>query len=323
MTTETLILGVDGGGTKTVAWLAIWQPGSPGADPPVIGRGCAGGSNPQSIGLHRATEQLQRAVFAAFLDAGRPPQPVTAATIGLAGSDRAQIRQPLHAWAQRVQLATRVRFVHDALPLLAATSDDGWGVALIAGTGSLAYGQDPHGRTARAGGWGFWFGDEGSGFALGSAALRAIMQAADGRGPVTALSKALLDRCHIRQPDDLITTIYGSKDPRQTIAGLAEVVTAQAQAGDAVARHIVEQAAGDLASMVRAVAKRLDLAQHPFPLACAGGVLVRSDLVADRLLLRLDQLGLQASPIVTLPDPVAGALRLAARDATELASQSG
>ncbi|MFV2067575.1 MAG: N-acetylglucosamine kinase [Pirellulales bacterium] len=318
MTTETLILGIDGGGTKTVAWLATWQPGATGGDTAVIGRGRAGASNPQSIGFDRAAERLERSVAAAFVDAGRTVQPVTAATIGLAGSDREEIRQQLRAWAERTELATRVRFVHDALPVLAAASQDGWGVALIAGTGSLAYGQATNGQTARSGGWGFLFGDEGSGFALGAAALRAVMQAADGRGPATTLSRAILNHCQISQPEGLITAIYRSKDPRLTLAGLAEVVTAQAQVGDAIARRIVEHAAGDLAGMVRAVAVRLDLADRPFPLACAGGVLVHSGRVADRLLNHLAKLGLQASPTVTVTDPVEGALRLAARDVAEL-----
>ena len=91
-------------------------------------------------------------------------------------------------------MARSVRIVHDAVPILAAGSPEGWGVALISGTGSLAFGRDRQGRSCRAGGWGFLFGDEGSGYAIALAGLRAAAQAADGRAPATRLLEGFLER---------------------------------------------------------------------------------------------------------------------------------
>jgi N-acetylglucosamine kinase-like BadF-type ATPase len=85
-------------------------------------------------------------------------------------------------WADRVRLAGKVSVANDATLLFAAGTPDGWGLAVIAGTGSIAFTLDAHGRDARAGGWGYLLGDEGSAFRVGLLGLRAACRAADGVG---------------------------------------------------------------------------------------------------------------------------------------------
>ena len=87
-----------------------------------------------------------------------------------------------------VRLARHVEVTNDAAILLAAGTPDGWGVALVSGTGSIAFGRAPDGRTARGGGWGYLLGDEGSAYALVLAGLQAVARAADGRGEPTCLT---------------------------------------------------------------------------------------------------------------------------------------
>jgi len=312
-TTNDLLLGIDGGGSKTVAWLALRAGGEP---PEVIGRGTAGGSNPQAAGFPAALENLDRAVAAAFGAAAVTPRPVAAAVVGLAGCDRDEDREALSRWAEDRRLARRFRVVHDAVPVLAAGTPEGWGVALISGTGSFAFGEDARGRSARAGGWGYLLGDEGSAYAIALAGLRAAAQAVDGRAPATLLLQAILEKLDLQRPEQLIPAVYQPEPDRPAIAGLAQLVLKTAEAGDAAAAEIVGQAARDLAAMVAAVARKLDFAPRPFPLALAGSALLGSGMLQSGLMTELTNLGLQAGPVGRVPEPVAGAVALALKERT-------
>ena len=312
MRSDDLILGIDGGATKTVAWLAER---SVEMEPVVLGRGTAGPANPQAVGFDAALENLDRAIAAAFEEAGVKPGPVAAAVLGLAGSDREENRRVLNRWAENRRLARRFRVVTDALPVLAAGAPDGWGVALIAGTGSFCFGQTADGRTARAGGWGYLFGDEGSAYWIAVAGLRAAAQSADGRAPPTRLVDALLARLGLESPRELITTIYPIASDRARIASLADVVTRSADEGDAAAQRIFDHAADELAAMVASVARKLDLSASPFPLALAGGVLLGGEKLRSSLGECLRSFDLHAASITEVSHPVLGALSLAQQEA--------
>lgn len=312
MQTDQLVLGIDGGGSKTVAWLAMR---SAEREPPVVGRGTSGPSNPQATGFDLALESLDGAVDAAFGEAGVKPEPVAAAVLGLAGSARKQNRDVLRRWADDRRLAQRFRVVTDALPVLVAGSPEGRGVALISGTGSFAFGQSPDGRSARAGGWGYLFGDEGSAYWIALAALRAVMMAADGRGPATQLVPAVLKRLDLREPKELVSAVMPQAGDRAAIAALADLVTELADQGDPPAQQILDDAASELAAMVAAVARKLGFSGGTFPLALAGGVLRGAKSIRDRLLRHLASFGLRPDPVATVTDPVLGAVRLARADA--------
>jgi len=312
MESDRLVLGIDGGATKTVAWLA--RRAAEG-EPSVVGRGMAGPVNPQAGDFARALANLDRAVDAAFADARVDVGPLAAAVLGLAGSDRDENRRVLDGWAEKRRLAHRVRVVHDAVPVLAAGSPEGWGVALIAGTGSFAFGRARNGRTTRAGGWGYLFGDEGSGYAIAVAGLRAAAQSADGRGPATRILDSLLARLDLEEPLELIPAVYPLAADRSRIAAFAEVVTQAAEDGDAPACQILAAAAGELAAMVAAVARQLGFADGTFPLALTGGVLLGSERLRSGLEAQMQSLGLRLESIATVKDPVAGAVRLAQSEA--------
>ncbi|MBN2475940.1 MAG: N-acetylglucosamine kinase [Pirellulales bacterium] len=305
---DQLVLGIDGGGTKTVAWLATC---CASGETPVVGRGLAGPVNPQTVGFDAAMENLDLAVAAAFKDAAAQRGPVAAAVLGLAGSDRDENRQAFGHWARQRRLADRFRVVHDALPVLAIASPPGCGIALICGTGSLAFGSNRDARVARAGGWGFLFGDEGSGYAIARAGLRAAAKAADGRAPETRLLPAMLRRFDLKEPPQLIPAVYRIADDRGEVAALAEVVTQAAGENDPTAGRILDDAAGELAAMVSAVAGKLFSRREPISLALAGGVLLGAECLQTRLSDRLAALKLNLEPVVRVPDPVVGAVRLA------------
>ena len=308
MKSDDLVLGIDGGGTKTVAWLGVYP--SQG-EPTIVGRGRAGPANPQAVGFPAATDNLARAIGRAFEQARVEVGPVAAAVLALAGSDRDENRRVFSDWANQRHLAARFRIVHDAVAVLAAGSPEGWGVALIGGTGSLAYGQSPDGQEARAGGWGFLFGDEGSGYAIAVAGLRAAAKSADGRGEPTLLLDVFLEHLNLTRPEQLVRAVYPIAYDRRAIAQLAELVTQVAAADDRVAQRILDDAASELATMVAAVAAKLEFPGSQFPLALAGGILLGESGLRERLDSCMASLGLQPESVTPVAEPVAGAVLLA------------
>jgi N-acetylmuramic acid 6-phosphate etherase len=304
-----LVLGVDGGGTKTVAWVARTD----GGELQTVGRGEAGSSNPQAAGWPTALDNVQWAIDRALLAAGAGRTPVRAACLALAGTGRDADRQRVQAWAQRSGFSERVLVAHDALPVLAAGTPAGVGVALIAGTGSLAFGRNATGRTARAGGWGYLIGDEGSGYTIARQALQAAARGWDGCGPQTALGDRLLAELGLTQPGELVHAVYGRQQDRHWLAGLARVAIQAAGEGDPVAEQILSAAAADLAAMGCAVAKQLGFQPGPRPLhlAMAGGLLVNAAPLRERVIQILREGAFPQVEARMVPEPVAGAVRLA------------
>lgn len=298
-----MILGIDGGGTHTRAVLAD-------AGGKMLGTGLAGTSNPQVHGAAAAQKELDAAVRQAFENAQRPRERVGAMCMGLGGAGRAGEQQELAAWA-RGHLAERVEVVNDGQIVLAAGTPENWGVAVIAGTGSLAWGRSRKGETARAGGWGYILGDEGSGYDLARQALRAATQYADGRGEKTELLNAILDYWKLSAPPDLVPRVYRTGLTHKDLAKLAPVAVACAARGDAVARRLVGDAADALARGVAAVSRALDFPQQEFPLALTGGLILGAALYRETFLRALERVNCRCAPVELVHDPVFGAVRLA------------
>ncbi len=298
-----LFIGVDGGGSKTLAVLA----GERGQE---LGRGSAGGCNYQVVGIEPAQAAITSAIQGAFGVAGIPYQPVKCLCLGLAGVGRPDDRAWVEEFARQNRLAERVKIANDGQLLLWAGTPDGWGVGVVSGTGSIAYGRGPDGREARAGGWGYLIGDEGSGYAIGRAALQAVAQAADGRAEPTSLTAKILAYWKLNAPWDLVGKIYRSGIGRVEIAGLASLVFEEALAGDVAALQIETQAGRDLADMLSVTANRLGLTGK-IPCALGGGVLANSPGFARRVIHEAFELGLNLDPVTPVDEPVRGAVRLA------------
>ncbi|MCI0359969.1 MAG: hypothetical protein L0211_15940, partial [Planctomycetaceae bacterium] len=189
------------------------------------------------------------------------------------------------------------------------------GIALIAGTGSLAWGRNEAGETARCGGWGYLLGDEGSGFAIAISGLRAAMRAADGRGPQTDLLPHFLHHLGVPSSDALITKVYSPHMTRESLAAHSKVVFDLAST-DEVAGSIVKAGVEDLAEMVAAIARQLNLSAGGYTLAMSGGVLLHQLNFADRVLRAvLDRLHRQhlkrPGSFAIVEEPVQGAVALA------------
>src|SRR5215472_341488 len=268
-------VGVDGGGSKTLAVVVDAQ----GHE---RGHGLASSANHTAVGLEQAVAHIYAAVEEATQMAGCY-LPLHAAWLGIAGIDRPADCELLFPHIR--DLAAVVHLTNDAeLPLSAL--DGSAGVALIAGTGSIALGRDSHGTTARVGGWGHIIGDEGSGYEIGRRGLQAAVRAADGRGQTTALLELMLQHWHLDKASDIIGQIYPAGD-KAVIARLSPIVLMAARAGDKVARRIVQQAAGELALAVVTVSDILDFPATQIPLALAGGLLVHETDFRSQVLQRI------------------------------------
>jgi N-acetylmuramic acid 6-phosphate etherase len=209
-----------------------------------------------------------------------------------------------------MQLARHTEISNDAGLLLAAGTPTGWGVALVSGTGSIAFGRSPDGRTDRAGGWGYILGDEGSAYGIVTAALRASARAADLRGAKTALLERFLDKLQLAKASDLIPAIYGGSWDRARLATLAPLVM-EAAAVDPIARQIIDDAAHELALAVATVAKKLNLDAARLPLAVTGGVIIANASFRQQIVADLAKLGCEADPVCTVREPAEGAIRIA------------
>jgi len=301
-----LVIGVDGGGSKTVAWLST----AATADVP-LGCGKAGPSNRRAVGWDTALENLDLAIERAFADAGISPETVAAACVALAGGDHEESQTRLHHWALLRRLTHVFVPSHDGMALLAAGTADAVGIALVSGTGSFAFGQNAAGQSARTGGWGYLFGDEGSGYAIGIAGLRAVAWANDGRGRSTQIRDLLFDTLDVADMPGLVEAVYSPGLSRAAIAQLSRPVLMAADDGDELACQIVDASAADLALMVATLAKSLGFEQDQFTLACGGGVFVESGRMRERLVTQLKTRRCEPAKLSITAEPVAGAVRIA------------
>tara|TARA_R110002072_G_scaffold164879_5_gene317958 strand:- start:16177 stop:17142 length:966 start_codon:yes stop_codon:yes gene_type:complete len=315
---DGLILGIDGGGTKTVAWLArcdFTNKSDVTNTMEIIGRGRSGSSNVRGVGFETALDHLNQAVERAFADAELSRVTVESACLALAGAGREVEQQRIRSWADQCQLTSQLTVVDDALPVLYAASSEGIGIALIAGTGSLALGQNANGDRARCGGWGSLLGDEGSGYQISHAALRAAVRADDGRGPSTQLHERLLDHHGITSASELIPILHADPNNRIMIASLAPLVFDVAGSGDPVATQIIDQASTDLAEMVKTLIDRLGMPTQPCSLAGTGSVLIHQHAFTQSIRDKMAEAGIETN-YRAIPESVAGTLVIAAGSMT-------
>jgi glucosamine kinase len=300
------VLGIDAGGTKTVCLLAD-------GEGRVRASSRGPGANLQSLGELEVEKVLHEVMDQSLVGETGPP---AAICLGIAGVDRPHDDAIIRGIMRRIGLKAPVLVVNDALvALVAGAGDEGPGIVLIAGTGSICYGRNAAGQAARAGGWGYLLGDEGSGWWIGREALTAVMRAVDGRGPDTLLLPRVLEHFGFADTSDLIHEVYHRDTRRRAVAGLSGVVRQAADDGDVVARQILGAAADQLALAVLSVARRLEMRGLQFPLVLSGSLFkVLPTLLAD-VRSRLAEVTPRCQPRVLEHEPAVGAVRLALAEA--------
>ena len=163
------------------------------------------------------------------------------------------------------------------------------GAAVIAGTGSICFGKNAAGQTARSGGYGHLIDDGGSGYALGRDVLHAAVCAADGRDADPAILQAVYARLGVHEPSGIVSFVYGAETDKAAIAGFSSIALELAAAGNTRAEEILDQGARDLYSLAAAVQRRLGL--NGQPIALLGGLLSVDNIYRRRVVKELSPLG--------------------------------
>ena len=260
-------LGVDGGGTKT-DFLLIDASGA------VLASHRGGSAYYLELGLDALQAMMFAGIEATLRQAGIAADEVEYAFLGLPayGEDRALLPR-LDGIASDLLPAGRYHCGNDVVCGWAGALAAGDGINIVAGTGSIAYGEF-EGRGARAGGWGELFSDEGSAYWIVREGLTLFSRMSDGRAPKTALYDLIRSHFHLQADLDVCAAVYGPPAlTRSGLAALAPLVARAARQGDAGARRLFEQAAQELAAVIHAVRDQLNVPSDALlPVSYSGGM---------------------------------------------------
>jgi len=247
MSEPARVVGIDAGGTHSRAVVLDREGGELAVAQGGAGLVRAGQEREVAATLARLTREALAAP-----GGGGPGHTAAALVAGVAGAGHPKVRADLQARLEEEGVAGVVSVVtdlevafHDAFPT-------GPGIMVVIGTGSIAVARDRDGRETRVGGWGELLGDEGSGYALGLAALRSVARAADGRGPQTALTGIVLRVLEVAEPQGLIPWVGGAT--KSEVAALAPGVLEAAEAGDGVAGALQLEALEAIRLLLRVAA---------------------------------------------------------------------
>ena len=295
------VLGVDAGGSKTVCLLAD-ESGH------VVAEARGPAAHLQTLGELEVEKVLHALIGEVLSQHGERPGVIC---LGMAGVDRPRDAATIREILGRIGERARLLIVNDALIALEAGLPGEPGIVVIAGTGSIAYGRNADEQAARAGGWGYVLGDEGSGYWLGRQALRAVVRADDRRGAPTLLTALLLAHFSITRPTDLVREIYEGGTRPSAIAALARHVQTAVEQGDSIAHQILDVGAAELAAAAGSVARRLSMSAPTVVLA--GGTFKAAPKLAELVVERLnvETPGLSVRHLEA--EPASGAVRLARR----------
>ena len=319
-------LGIDGGGSKTSCAV--------GDETSLLAMAAAGPSNITRVGEAGAREALRQAILAACRSVRIDPQQVKRACIGIAGAGRPQVVGTIRQVVAEI-ISAEVEVVGDMEIAMSAAFGSGPGVIVIAGTGSIAYGRNAQGQTARAGGWGFAISDEGSAHWIGRKGVKSVLRAIDQEDLTNSEKKAnlavrddqesaaeeiLLYR-KLKSAWNLVSLeeFVRSANSAPDFAALFPVIAASAVNGDALAHRALVKAGAELAELAGIVIQQLfaKSGDASIPLAVAGGVFRNSQIVREAFCeeVRGREPRLEINPQVI--EPVTGALQMARDGAFE------
>ena len=295
------IVGIDGGGTKTLGILTT-KSGEH------LAQVESGPSNYHVVGEVETQVVLENVVGELREKSGISSTDPIHFCLGMAGLGRAEDRKIIGSICDELGISRKRILTHDAHIALVGGTKKQHGVIIISGTGAIVYGINADRKEARASGWGYLLGDEGSGYDIAINGLRAIARAADGRGRPTELTSRILNALELNQPSDLIRWAHAAS--RDAIAQLSEIVFDTARAADPVARDIVDEAADELICATESVIKQLEFTEA-FDIVLSGGNLIHQPMFADKLRQRFAKIQPKASVQLPKHEPAYGAVLLA------------
>jgi glucosamine kinase len=303
----SLFLGIDGGGTKTTCAVAD--------DASTLAVVSGPGSNVVRLGEETAISGLRETLAMACSQSGVSPLRVHSVCIGAAGASNKDIAALIKKAVSDALPNASVKIVGDMVIAFEAALHGMPGVIAISGTGSVAYGCNASGQSARAGGWGHRISDEGSGHWIGHTAVTEVMRAVDG-GRETVLRERILREWNLTSTDDLVRCANG--DPSPNFADLFGVVQQAAKEQDKLAVSIVSRAGAELARLVATVLYRLWKPTDAARVVLAGGVFTNSPEVRNAFHSALRPAWPKAAVCFKITDPVIGALWMARKNGVKV-----
>lgn len=303
-----LVLAVDSGGTKTSCSLACMGDKEKWT---ILGTGRSSAGNPRAIGLEASVRAIAESVKLAKAEAGLDSFPCHRGLFAVAGTLHGPIRQDLCRRLTELELAEECFVVPDLIPLVAGSSS-AVSIGLIAGTGSVAIGQDSLGRYSVAGGWGPLLGDDGSGFAIGRATLRAALSRLESGKTPSGLVAQVCQALGAYTSSEMKAAITDAADLRALVASLAPVVLTESNQADPLCVAIIARAATDLADMVQSLQTRLQISSEGMTISLSGGILQAKSPLVNQLAKELTVRGFRAK-LEQIDDPVIPILNMLAQ----------
>jgi len=295
------IIGIDGGGTNTIGLLAT-------ISGECVARTQAGPSNYHVVGTKQTQDILKEVVKNLLSHIDDISLDSIYFCLGMAGLGRDEDKKVIGQVCDDIGIGKNRILTHDAHIALVGGTGKQEGVIIISGTGSIVYGVDNNDVEARAGGWGYILGDEGSGYDIAIKGLQGVVRAADQRDKPTQLTDVILKQLKLKQPSELIRWAYTAD--RDKIAQLSQVVIETAEIGDSKADAIINSAVYELAHTFAPVVKQLEFT-HPLEVVFNGGNLIHNNVLSDRLKKWIEMNFPGSSVMTPKHEPVYGAVLLA------------
>lgn len=305
MSRKPLVIGVDGGGTKTIA-LAADPSGN------ILARRESGASNVNVVGLDGTARSLHRVITECCDDVRCPPDELTSIVLALAGAGDDVVRQRIsdavnELFAQEGRKPLPISVESDSRAALEGAFDGGPGVVIVAGTGSIVIGKTDRGAVLTVGGWGRILGDEGGGFFIGREALRSLALHLDRRGEATKLEDKLAEKFQWRTRADIIRAVY---QEQVDLSRLAPIVLEAAAQNDIVSQKILQTAALQLAEQARVIVMQMGILRK-VGLVMIGGLIDHENVYSNTLHMKLLKLLPQVHVRQPVHSPAHGAVLIA------------
>lgn len=294
------IIGIDGGGTKTVGLLTTTE----GEE---IAKIKNGPSNYHVVGVETTYQVLNDIIKTLTSQIDRTHDNLVIC-IGMAGLGREDDKKVINEICDKIEITTKRILTHDAHIALVGGIGKPEGIIVISGTGSIVYGIDSHGNEIRAGGWGYLIGDEGSGYDIAIKGLQAVAKAADYRQPSTILTELYLTQLNLEDPKQLIRWVHTAE--RNEIAQLSGTVFEGMENGDRTAIGIIETATNELVCAVESVIRQATF-RDTINIVLNGGNLIHQKVFSDNLENKLYEKIDNITVMFPKYDPVDGATLLA------------
>ncbi|WP_315119576.1 BadF/BadG/BcrA/BcrD ATPase family protein [uncultured Clostridium sp.] len=278
------VLSIDGGGTKCLSALLDYESN-------IAGVGESGSCNYQSIGEEKSKESIKKSILNAMEHYEKKysckVSKIECVIAGIAGNDTGKDKKVMERIFKSIfdELNITVdKYIleNDAYITLNGALEDREGVLIISGTGSICYGKNNENQYYRTGGWGYIVGDEGSGFWIGSQAIKFIFHSEDGRKESTLLRENILNSLKLENIEELMGWVYSEDYSIKKVSALAKDVFNSASHGDELALKIVNMAAEELLSHLNVVVDKLHL-KEDFTLVLLGGLLENNTSLKDIL----------------------------------------